>query len=136
MNYHHTRNTPAITNVSRRGVLKGLAAGGFVLAVNMPARAAPPFYPTGAEGMPNKTVSDPKVFVNVRPDGRIDIVAARAEMGTGAARTTLPMIVADELEADWSKVVVQQSEGDEVKYGNQAFDPADAADRCVRSHDA
>ena len=41
------------------------------------------------------------------------IVAARAEMGTGAARTTLPMIVADELDADWAKVRIKQSPGDE-----------------------
>jgi len=101
MNYHHTRDIPVISNVSRRRVLKGLAAsGGLVLAAQLPAAAAPPFYPTGAEAMPNKTVSDPKLFVSIAPDGIVTIVAARAEMGTGAARTTLPMIVADELDAD------------------------------------
>ena len=123
MNYHHTRNSPVITNVSRRRLLKGLAAsGGLVLAAQYPALAAPPFYPTGAEAMPNKTVSDPKVFVRSRRDGIVTIVAARAEMGTGAARTTLPMIVADELDADWAQVRIRQSEGDEVKYGNQDTD--------------
>jgi isoquinoline 1-oxidoreductase beta subunit len=123
MNYHHTRNSPVITNVSRRRLLKGLAAsGGLVLAAQYPALAAPPFYPTGAEAMPNKTVSDPKVFVSIAPDGTVTIVAARAEMGTGAARTTLPMIVADELDADWAKVRVRQSPGDEVRYGNQDTD--------------
>ena len=123
MNYHHTRNSPVITNVSRRRLLKGLAAsGGLVLAAQYPALAAPPFYPTGAEAMPNKTVSDPKVFVSIAPDGTVTIVAARAEMGTGAARTTLPMIVADELDADWKRVRIQQSPGDEVKYGNQDTD--------------
>ena len=43
-------------------------------------------------------------------------------MGTGAARTTLPMIVADELDADWSRVRVVQSPGDEETYGNQDTD--------------
>jgi isoquinoline 1-oxidoreductase beta subunit len=43
-------------------------------------------------------------------------------MGTGAARTSLPMMIADELDADWSKVRIRQSEGDEVKYGNQDTD--------------
>src|SRR5687768_6391660 len=96
MNYHHTRNTPIITNVSRRRLLKGMAAsGGLVLAAQIPALAAPPPYPTGAEAMPNKTVSDPKIFVSIAPDGIVTIVAARAEMGTGAARTTLPLMVAD-----------------------------------------
>jgi isoquinoline 1-oxidoreductase beta subunit len=72
--------------------------------------------------MPNGTVSDPKIFVSIASDGIVTIVAARAEMGTGAARTTLPMIVADELEADWSKVRIRQSPGDEKTYGNQDTD--------------
>ena len=123
MTHHRTHELPVITNVSRRGLLKGVAAsGGLVLAAQFPALAAAPFYPTGAEGMPNKTVSDPHVFVSIAPNGIVTIVAHRAEMGTGAARTSLPMIVADELEADWSKVRVVQSPGDEVKYGNQDTD--------------
>jgi isoquinoline 1-oxidoreductase subunit beta len=118
-----TELAPVITNVSRRGMLKGLAAGGgLVLAARFPALAAPPFYPTGAEAMPHKTVSDPHIFISVAPDGIVTLVAARAEMGTGAARTSLPMIIADELDADWSKVRIRQSEGDEVKYGNQDTD--------------
>jgi isoquinoline 1-oxidoreductase beta subunit len=42
-------------------------------------------------------------------------------MGTGS-RTSLPMVVADEMEADWSRVQVRQAQGDEVKYGNQDTD--------------
>jgi len=42
-------------------------------------------------------------------------------MGTGV-RTSLPMVVADEMEADWSRVHVRQAPGDEVKYGNQDTD--------------
>ena len=112
-----------IANVSRRGMLKGAAAtGGLVLAVQFEAVRDALAYPTGADAMPNKTVSDPHVFVSIRPNGIVDIVAARAEMGTGAARTTLPLIIADELDADWAKVVIQQSPGDEKKYGNQDTD--------------
>jgi isoquinoline 1-oxidoreductase beta subunit len=123
MTIHRTHDMPIISNVSRRAMLGGLAAsGGLVLAARFPALAAAPFYPTGAEAMPNKTVSDPNVFISIAPNGIVTIVAARAEMGTGAARTTLPMIIADELEADWSKVRIQQSPGDEVKYGNQDTD--------------
>ncbi len=110
-----------ITNVSRRGVLQGIAGGGLILAAQFTVRDAFA-YPTGADAMPNKTVSDPKVFVSIAPDGTVSIVAARAEMGTGAARTTLPLIVADELDADWARVRVVQSPGDEVKYGNQDTD--------------
>jgi isoquinoline 1-oxidoreductase subunit beta len=51
----------------------------------------------------------------------VTIIAHRAEMGTGS-RTTLPMAFADELEADWGRVKVVQSPGDEQKYGNQNTD--------------
>ena len=49
------------------------------------------------------------------------IVAHRAEMGTGI-RTSLPMVIADELEADWARVLVVQAPGDEERYGNQDTD--------------
>ena len=71
--------------------------------------------------MPGGVVSDPHVFVSIDPSGLVTIVAHRAEMGTGAT-TSLPMVVADELEADWSRVKVVQSPGDEKKYGNQNTD--------------
>ena len=92
-----------------------------MLAAQFPALQALA-YPTGADKMPNGVVSDPKIFVSIAPDGIVTIVAARAEMGTGAARTTLPMIVAEELDADWAKVRIVQSPGDEKKYGNQDTD--------------
>jgi isoquinoline 1-oxidoreductase subunit beta len=114
----------AITKVDRRDFLAGVASmGGLVLAAQVPgigdAMAA---YPTGASGMPNGVVSNPKVFVSIANDGIVSIIAARAEMGNGAARTALPMIVADELEADWARVRVVQSPGDEKTYGNQDTD--------------
>ena len=119
-----THSKLTITNVSRRGLLKGVAAtGGLVLAAQFPAvKGALAAYPTGADKMPNGVVSNPKVFVSIGSDGIVSIVAARAEMGTGAARTTLPMIVADELEADWARVRIVQSPGDEKTYGNQDTD--------------
>src|SRR5262245_37370436 len=114
-----------IANVSRRNLLKGVAAtGGLVLAAQFPAvrGALAAEYPTGASGMPNGVVNNPKVFVSIGGDGTVTIVAARAEMGNGAARTALPMMVADELEADWARVRVVQSPGDERTYGNQDTD--------------
>ena len=72
--------------------------------------------------MPNGVVNNPKVFISIAGDGTVSIVAARAEMGNGAARTALPMMLADELEADWAKVRVVQSPGDERTYGNQDTD--------------
>jgi isoquinoline 1-oxidoreductase beta subunit len=93
-----------------------------VLAAQFPVRGALADYPTGATSMPNGVVNNPKIFVSIGKDGIVSIVAARAEMGNGAARTALPMIVADELDADWARVRVVQSPGDEKTYGNQDTD--------------
>src|SRR3954465_792202 len=111
-----------VDNVSRRSLLKGLGlAGGFVLAAPVMSRPALAAYQTGADKMPHGTVVDPKVFVAIAPDGIVSILAHRAEMGTGV-RTSLPLIVAEEMEADWSRVRVVQAPGDEVKFGNQDTD--------------
>ena len=92
-----------------------------MLAAPVMSRQAFAAYQTGAGKMPHGTVVDPRVFVAIAPDGTVTIMAHRSEMGTGV-RTSLPMIVADEMEADWSRVKVQQAHGDEVKYGNQDTD--------------
>ena len=68
----------------------------------------------------DKTAFHPSVFVGIEPSGDVIIVAHRAEMGTGS-RSTLPMVLADFLEADWSRVRVEQAIGDE-KYGSQNTD--------------
>src|SRR5712672_1082358 len=111
-----------VENVSRRSILKGLGiAGGLVLAAPVMSRPAFAAYQTGASKMPHGTIVDPRVFVSIAPDGIVSFVAHRAEMGTGV-RTSLPLIVAEEMEADWSRVKVEQAPGDEVKYGNQDTD--------------
>src|SRR5215468_4096117 len=126
-----TDRQTVIENVSRRGFLKGiLATGGLVIAAEfVPARDALAAYPTGADKMPHGVKSDPHLFVSIAPDGIVTIVAIRSEMGTGS-RTSLPMIAADELEADWSRVRVVQAPGDEEKYGNQDTDGS----RSMRHH--
>ena len=125
-----TRTRPSATktiieNVSRRSVLGGaLAASGLILAVRiLPAQAREPLksYPTGAAGMPNDVVADPTVFISIAKDGTVTIASHRAEMGTGIT-TSLPMVVADEMEADWSKVRIFHTPGDEPRYGNQDTD--------------
>jgi len=112
-----------IANVSRRRFLQGVSAlGGLVLAAGFPSalRAAdPPKY--GADGMPNGWVDDPLMFVAIGEDGTVTIVCHRSEMGQGV-RTGMPMIVADELEADWKRVRVAQAPGDEKRFGNQDTD--------------
>jgi isoquinoline 1-oxidoreductase beta subunit len=111
-----------VENVSRRSILKGLGiAGSFVLAAPVMSRSAFAAYETGASKMPHGTVVDPRVFVSIAPDGVVTIIAHRSEMGTGV-RTSLPLVVAEEMEANWSRVRVQQAVGDEVRYGNQDTD--------------
>lgn len=113
-----------LENVSRRSFIGGvLKTSGVALALQIVPGAANAYeaYPTGAAGMPHGVVSDPHVFVAIDKDGQVTIVAHRSEMGTGA-RTSLPMVVADEMEADWQRVRVIQAPGDEPRYGNQDTD--------------
>jgi isoquinoline 1-oxidoreductase beta subunit len=116
--------TPAVlANIGRRRFLQRVSAvGGLALAVGFDGtvRAAdPPKY--GADGMPHGWVDNPLVFVAIGTDGVVSIVCHRSEMGQGV-RTGMPMIVADELEADWKRVRVVQAPGDEERYGNQDTD--------------
>ncbi|ANY17265.1 xanthine dehydrogenase family protein molybdopterin-binding subunit [Bordetella pseudohinzii] len=113
-------------NFSRRSFLQG-GLGALTLAVTAKglittvwaAETAPRKY--GADSMPGGTVDDPLVFISIAADGTVTIVAHRAEMGTGV-RTSLPMVVADEMEARWDRVKVEQAPADEARYGNQNVD--------------
>ena len=114
-----------IENVSRRGFLKGIAgAGAFVLGVRiMPEQLLAAEAGGGAldpaRGMA-KAPLHPNVYVAIDTDGTTYVVAHRSEMGNGV-RTSLPRVVADELDADWARVKVVQATGDE-KYGDQDTD--------------
>ncbi|PYS54482.1 MAG: carbon monoxide dehydrogenase [Acidobacteria bacterium] len=62
---------------------------------------------TGQEaGQPQPKPSPPDAFVHIRPDGKVVIQVNRLEFGQGV-QTALPMILADELDADWSEVVAE-----------------------------
>jgi isoquinoline 1-oxidoreductase beta subunit len=111
----------AIENVSRRRFLIGgvMAAGALVLGVR--------YYPklSARDGLPHDTNADhailhPSVYLGINPDGAVWIVASRSEMGT-TSRTTLPLVVADELDADWKQVKIEQAIGDK-RYGDQNTD--------------
>jgi isoquinoline 1-oxidoreductase beta subunit len=108
-----------VENVSRRGFLKGmLGAGALVLSAQiLPERL---FGANAGEGGMSKAVLQPSVYLAIDTDGTVYIVAHRVEMGSGN-RTGLPRIVADELDADWSRVKVVQAPGD-AKYGDQDTD--------------
>src|SRR5436305_5013461 len=116
-----SETTPEFSG-TRRGFLKGmLGAGAVVLSVRwMPEQlfaASASVNPADAMG---KAVLHPGVYLAIDKDGTAYVVAHRSEMGNGV-RTSLPRIVAEELDADWARVKVVQATGDE-KYGDQDTD--------------
>ena len=114
--------------IQRRTFLVGLSGLVLVASVSRIAKAADaPKY--GADGMAHGWRDDPLTFVAIGEDGLVTVVVHRSEMGQGI-RTGLPIVIADELEADWSKVRVTQAPGDEEKFGNQDTDGS----RSMRHH--
>ncbi len=104
------RATPAATLTRRQFFrVSGLAGGGLLLSMAMPGIS---------EAAAEPSVFEPNVFVRIDPDNRATITVSQSEMGQGV-RTTLAMIVAEELDLDWPRVNVQTAPADEKKYGRQ-----------------
>src|SRR5437660_6235639 len=111
----------SITNVSRRGFFKGLAgAGALVLGAYYVPKALRHDEAASGRTDVDRATLHPNAFVGIDTDGTVYIVAHRSEMGT-VIRTTLPMVVADELDADWKRVKIDQAIGD-PRYGDQNTD--------------
>lgn len=108
-----------IQNVSRRGFLKGMfSAGALVLAVRYLPDVA--FAQETARSLIDQAPLHPSVYVGLEIDGTVYIIAHRSEMGT-SSRTSVPLILADELDADWARVKIIQAIGD-PRYGSQDTD--------------
>ena len=109
-----------LTNVSRRDFLGGLlSAGALVLSVRfVPETLWAADAASGSKA--DQSILHPSVYLGVDTDGTVYIIAHRSEMGT-TSRTSLPLIAAEELDADWSRVKVQQAIGD-PRYGSQDTD--------------
>jgi isoquinoline 1-oxidoreductase subunit beta len=106
-----------IVNLSRRQIIVGgVAAAGLVLGVSYGFRK----FPARAATAPARATFEPNVYLIIDDTGLVTIVAHRSEMGTGI-KTGLPMVLADELDADWSRVKIVQAQGD-PKYGDQNTD--------------
>ena len=99
--------------ISRRCFLGASVAAGFGLGLGL--------FPTPAQAVTPAAGLRPNVFVEVAPSGLVTIICHRSEMGQGI-RNTVPMILADEMDADWKRVKVEQALGDHKTYGNQLTD--------------
>jgi isoquinoline 1-oxidoreductase subunit beta len=109
-----------ILNVSRRGFLQGMVStGALVLSVRLIPEALWAAEATAGSHL-DRAILHPSAFVGIDTDGTVYLVAARSEMGT-SSRTSVPLILADELDADWKRVKLEQAIGD-PKYGDQDTD--------------
>ena len=101
----------------RRSFLQvsALAGGGLLLGFYLPQdRSA-----QAQAGPPPPPPLSPNAFIRIQPDGKVTIIAKNPEVGQGI-RTSLPMVIADELDVDWSVVTYEQADVDAVKYGPQS----------------
>jgi isoquinoline 1-oxidoreductase beta subunit len=103
--------------VSRRVLLTGGLAGGFLLAFHLPVRAVnepvqPPDDTTGKFA--------PNAFIRIDSAGKTTLVMPQVEMGQGIY-TAVAMILAEELDADFSSIVLEHAPANEKLYANPAF---------------
>src|SRR5207302_7608873 len=103
-----TKRRRTMSPLSRREfVTAGVAAGaGLVIGF---------YLPHGKSS--NKDLFSPNAYLKITPDNKVIIIVARSEMGQGVC-TSLPMILAEELEADWKQIQVEQA-GASTLFGDQ-----------------
>ena len=103
-----------IQTIGRRSFLKltGLAGGGLALAFYLEGGTQAFAAQADGEFAPNG-------FIHISPDGSILIYSKNPEIGQGI-KTAFPMIIAEELDADWEDVRVEQSEINQAVYGRQS----------------
>lgn len=96
--------------LSRRGFVSAslLAGGGLLFDLRVPSATA--------EGAGGAIVT---AFVRILPDNRVVIGAKNAEIGQGQ-KTMLPMLIAEELDVDWSQVTIEQTHADQAVFGGQS----------------
>jgi isoquinoline 1-oxidoreductase beta subunit len=98
-----------MTSLSRRAFLKTSTAAGTGLMIGL-------YLPSCSKARAKNGLA-PNAYVTITPEGKITIMVARSEMGQGV-RTSLPMILAEELEADWSQIGIEQA-GASTLFGDQ-----------------
>lgn len=101
-------------NITRRKFIKvvGLSGSGLLLASYIPA------YGLKLEPGDEPKIFTPSVYLRIDSNGIVTITVHRSEMGQGV-QTSLPMLVAEELECDWKNIRIEQADGNPI-YGNQS----------------
>ncbi|MCY1256095.1 twin-arginine translocation pathway signal protein [Pseudomonas jessenii] len=107
----------SINALSRRGFLKGSAmlGGGLVVAFAMPGAHR---FAMGAENQGN--VFAPNAFLRIGNDNSVTVLLGHSEMGQGIW-TGLTMLIAEELDADWTKIRVEHAPASAADYGLPGF---------------
>ena len=102
---------------SRRALVTGALAGGFVLAFRLPVKAA-----NEPEQPPDDTTGKfaPNAFIRIDHSGKTTLVMPQVEMGQGVY-TAVAMILADELDADFTAVTLEHAPANDKLYGNPTF---------------
>ncbi|HKL78136.1 MAG TPA: molybdopterin cofactor-binding domain-containing protein, partial [Gammaproteobacteria bacterium] len=93
------------TKTTRRTFLKGtaLASGGLLLGFRLPTGGR---YAEAAEVAPGEAEFEPNAWVRISSDDQVTVIVGRSEMGQGVM-TAIPMLVAEELEADWERIAAE-----------------------------
>ena len=105
--------------VSRRTILTGGLAGGFLLAFHLPLRALTPNEPVQPPDDTNGKFA-PNAFIRIDVTGHTTLVMPQVEMGQGVY-TAVAMILAEELDADFPQVTLEHAPPNEKLYGNPVF---------------
>jgi isoquinoline 1-oxidoreductase beta subunit len=103
-----------LQRLSRRSVLFGL--GGFALALGFGEA------PAAFAASPGRGRMRPNAWITIDADDLVTLISPASEMGQGVM-TSIPLLLAEEMDADWRKVRVRQAPSDAKTFGNPAFRP-------------